>query len=232
MILRRLAIYPKLIDHSSHSNMIQAIPVRKLNNVKFHKVDKHMNFFVCFILFLFPAIISAESSQHLWGGTCSFRGESITYIFSSRSGDATNDDMFLTIGEADMLLPKGMYLRSNSYFQGKKNLCSGGVVAFEYDGKYIFAIVKDGRPTSGFVVFLYYDAIDKKSIDFFDPEIKLKYSSDDDGFPLIMKFEDGEHSIRVVNEILRDENTKEQAILDGWSKLKIKNKKIVLEKTI
>ncbi len=183
--------------------------------------------------FLFLCVVSdiafAESSKHSWGGACSFRGEKVNYEFSSKSGDVTNDDMSLVINGNAVPVPNALYLRSNIYFKGVENLCDGGLAAFEYQSGYLFAMVRDGRPSGSFIIFFYYDLAHKKLFNFLDPEINLKYSSDDDGFPLVMKFENGRYLFRAVNEMLFDKRTQEKIILDGWFELKILNGKIRVE---
>ncbi len=188
-----------------------------------------MNYYIFFLLLIliFPNLAISSQKNSDWGGVCNFANKSITFNFRSISGDATNDDMIFSIDAKVVDVPNAWFYPSYTYVQGIKNLCSGGIIAFKYAGNYVFAISKDGRPNSNFIVFVYYDIKRNRVIDFLDPKINMQYSSDHDGYPLVMKSINGSLFFRGVTEIITDPvNSENKILLDGWFELKIMDNKL------
>jgi hypothetical protein len=138
--------------------------------------------------------------------------------------------MSLTIEGTAIGIPKDWYYSSYTYLQGKKALCLGGVIAFEHNNNYVIAVSKDGRPNSNFIVFIYYDSVNNKLIDFLDPKINIQYSSDHDGYPLVMKFKNGKYFFRGVSEIITDpDNNDNKIFLDDWFELGVVDNKLIVK---
>lgn len=174
------------------------------------------------------------TTEAVWGGTCSFQRHNAAFEFRSVSGDITNDDMVFHINSKAIDIPKAWYHPSNIYLDEINNLCSQGILAFEHDGNYVIAIVKDGRPNLNSIIFLYYDASKGQLIDFIDPKINIKHSSDDDSYPIIMKSIKGKYYLRGIDEVIQHSKDRDSNIfLDGWFELKIINRKlIIIDKSI
>lgn len=187
-----------------------------------------MNYYIFLLLiFIFPNLAISSQKNSAWGGVCNFANKSITFNFRSISGDATNDDMIFSIDAKVVDLPNAWFYPSYTYVQGIKNLCSGGIIALKYADNYVFAISKDGRPNSNFIVFVYYDIEKDRVIDFLDPKINIQYSADHDGYPLVMRSNNEDLFFRGVTEIIMDPaNSENKVLLDGWFELKIMDNKL------
>lgn len=190
-----------------------------------------MKLYIFLFFLMFSKCTLSAPNQSDWGGVCNFMNKHMDFEFRSLTRDSTNDDMYLTIDGKAIDIPKGWYHSSYTYFEGKKTLCSGGIIAFEYGDYYVVAASKDGRPNNDFVVFIFYDAVHNKVIDFIDPSINIQYSADHDGYPLVMKFKKGRYFFRGVSEIITDpDNDESKIFLDGWFELQVLNNKLIVKK--
>lgn len=177
--------------------------------------------------------VSADHFKPEWTASCAYNGSNFELIFKSTSGDATNDDMQISIKTTEKVvktlkLPEALYT-TIGLTSSLENVCTNRLVAFPMgDAKILFLLSKNMRPGPNEAVLALIDIKSGILLDVLDSKMAIKNSCDTEQF--VIKMKDGNHHVRLVTEQM--ENTGHDAssnYIESWVEIKVVSDKISLE---
>jgi hypothetical protein len=190
-----------------------------------------MKMIIGLLIFITTSPVFANYFNPEWESECNHMGNNFKLHFESKSKDATNDDMQVSVlttkNSIKMLaFPEALYV-SSGLTSSIKNLCrSNGVAAFPIsETKILFFISKDNRPFLKTLVLALIDVENGLLVDFLDTDKGLKGFGESPSFTI--KEKGGKLNIRLATEYMKNtENDSIDNYIESWVEVSVISNKI------